>query len=222
MMEKTKNTRKKSKAGNKLLDSYIEYVLEHGRAPASVFKFCKDLGISEEEFYESYGSFTGIEKSLWNGYFQETIKALESDPNFVQFSSREKILSFYFAFSEILKKNRSFVLCGLGDWKIPTSLPKPLMELKKEFENWVRPILEEGKVSNELAPRPYLDQQYPHLFWAHFIFILRFWAKDDSPGFEATDSAIEKSVNLAFELLGNGALDQALDFAKFMFQQPMN
>ena len=131
------------------------------------------------------------------------------------------LVTYFYPQSSDVTNSLILCFCGLT-FTLIYETSDQFSKLKKEFENWIRPILEDGKVSNELAPRPYLDQQYPHLFWAHFIFILRFWAKDDSPGFEATDSAIEKSVNLAFELLGKGALDQALDFAKFMFQQPMN
>ena len=50
------------------------------------------------------------------------------------------------------------------------------------------------------------------------IFLLNFWIKDTSKGFEATDAAIEKSVTLGFKLMGENMLDQVFDFGKFMFQ----
>ncbi|MEQ8424569.1 MAG: hypothetical protein RIA63_07650, partial [Cyclobacteriaceae bacterium] len=59
-MEKAKKKTKKKKAGadsEKTKQAYIGYMLEHGRKPASIYKFCKSLGIKEEEFYQSYGSF---------------------------------------------------------------------------------------------------------------------------------------------------------------------
>jgi hypothetical protein len=40
--------------------------------------------------------------------------------------------------------------------------------------------------------------------------------------FEKTDAAIEKSVNLAFDLIGKGILDNALDFGKFLYQNSKN
>jgi hypothetical protein len=56
----------------------------------------------------------------------------------------------------------------------------------------------------------------------HFMFILQFWAHDESANFEKTDAAIEKSVNLAFDLIGKGILDNALDFGKFLYQNSKN
>jgi len=49
-------------------------------------------------------------------------------------------------------------------------------------------------------------------------FLLVFWKEDESPGFEKTDAAVEKSVNLAFDLIGKGAVDSFIDFAKFLYQ----
>ena len=56
----------------------------------------------------------------------------------------------------------------------------------------------------------------------HLLFILKFWSNDESPNFEKTDAAIEKSVTLAFDLIGKGILDNALDFGKFLYQNSKN
>jgi hypothetical protein len=79
-------------------------------------------------------------------------------------------------------------------------------------------VLTVAKGKGEVATRPVLDKRYPHLFWLHLGFILLFWKQDSSAGFENTDAAIEKSVNLAFDLIGKGAVDSAIDFAKFLYQ----
>lgn len=39
--------------------------------------------------------------------------------------------------------------------------------------------------------------------WIQFLFLLKFWANDNSPAFESTDVAIEKSVNTAFDVFDN-------------------
>ena len=54
--------------------------------------------------------------------------------------------------------------------------------------------------------------------WMQVGFVFRYWVEDRSPRFEKTDAAIEKSVNLAFDLMGKSALDSFLDFAKFLYQ----
>jgi Tetracyclin repressor-like, C-terminal domain len=219
-METSKKTKKKSTAasGAALSKAYRKYVLTEGKKPASVFKFCLDQGVTESEFYSFYGSFEAIDKAIWKEYFTGSAKKVNADSSYSSFSAREKILSFYFALAEILKEDRSFALAQLRGWNSPTVVPGYLKSFKTEFDLWLNSVLNEGKQNGEIAKRPYLDNRYDNLFWLHLMFIISFWSRDDSPNFEKTDAAIEKSVNLAFDLMGNGVLDNALDFGKFLYQ----
>jgi hypothetical protein len=215
-----KSTAKAS--GGRIRSAYVEHLLEHGKRPASVYKFCTDLGISENEFYDQFGSFDGIERSVWLAFLQDTLDRLNSDKSFGGFSTREKLLAFYYTFFEALKSNRSFVLIQLQSRNRLEIIPEFLKDFRKSFENFIESILKTGKASGEVANRPYLDKTYPELFWMHMGFILLFWRDDSSAGFQKTDAAIEKSVNLAFDLIGKGAVDTALDFAKFLYQTKVN
>lgn len=224
-METTKKAKSKpttGSSGDKIAKAYREYLLTEGKQPASVFKFCKDIGISEDEFYKHFGSFDALEKGIWKAFIDKTRKRLESDESYASFSAREKILTFYFALAELLKADRSFVLHQLKSFKNPALTPTFLKAFKTSFEDWITGVLNEGKNSGEVAKRPFIDQRYHGLFWLHLMFILQFWSKDESSNFESTDAAIEKSVNLAFDLIGKGVLDNALDFGKFLYQNAKN
>ncbi len=100
----------------------------------------------------------------------------------------------------------------------PELVPEYIKGFKTSFESFFESIADEGKGKGEVASRPVIDRRYPRLFWLHMGFILLFWKSDDSPDFEKTDAAVEKSVNLAFDLIGKGAVDSAIDFAKFIYQ----
>lgn len=219
VMEKTKKAPRKSKASPSIAEAYIQYILLEGKQPASVFAFCKHLGIEESEFYDQFGSFESLEKAIWKGFFTSTLAILEKDKNYTAFTAREKVLTFYYSFTEVLKQNRSFVLLQLNDWKHPATNPSILKGIKKQFDPWITNILNEAKATKEISSRPYLEKQYPTLLWVHFLFILHFWVKDDSAGFERTDMAIEKSVTLAFDALAHGLFEQVIDFGKFLYQQ---
>lgn len=205
-----------------MLAAYREYVLTEGRRPATVFKFCKEIGISEGEFYQQYASFEALEKSIWAYYITDTRTRMEADEAYLKFSAREKILTFYFMLAEALKADRSFVLAQLSSIKTPAITPVFLRAFKSAFEEWVNGVLAEGKSTGEIAKRPYIENQYVSLFWLHMMFVLQFWTHDESVGFEKTDIAIEKSVTLAFDLIGKGVLDNALDFGKFLYQHSKN
>jgi hypothetical protein len=220
-METTKKSSKKSAIiapQDRIRVVYIDYLLNHGTRPVSVYKFCVDLGIKEEEFYDHFGSFTGLERHIWKNFIDKTILRLKADESFATFSAREKVLAFYYTFFEELKLNRSFVLLQLDNHKSLELIPDFLKDFKAAYEGFIDEILTAGKTNGEVANRPYLDKRYPQVFWFHMGFLMLFWKEDNSAGFEKTDAAIEKSVNLAFDLISKGAVDSAIDFAKFLYQ----
>lgn len=221
-MAKVKKQSKKSssaKGPEQIKEAYISFVLEHERKPTNVYKFCKSLGVGEDVFYQSFSSFKALEKAIWKAYATETIGRLKADANYTKYTSREKILAFYFTLVEVLRANRSFVLMKIGKWKPVTVTPSFLKKFKSEFEHWADDVIEEGKSTSEIAKRPYMEKRYVSLLWLHLGFILKFWSHDDSTDFEKTDEAIEKSVHLAFDVLGKGLLDNAFEFGKFLYQQ---
>jgi len=198
--------------------AYKEYLLNHGERPPSVYKFSHDLGLKEADFYNHFGSFDGLERFIWKGFIDKTLQRLKADKSYSTFSIREKLLAFYYTFFEDLRANRSLVLLYLDRQPKIELVPEFLKDFKAAFESYVESLLQEGKGKGEIANRPYVDNTYPQLFSMQMGFLLVFWKKDNSAGFEHTDAAIEKSVNLAFDLIGKGAVDTAFDFAKFLFQ----
>jgi len=197
-------------------------MLREGKQPASVYSFCESIGIVEDEFYQHFGSFDAVEKEIWKGYVHTVVRSLESDKGFASFTVREKILAFYYTLLEVLRADRSFALIGIKESRNP-ALPTAFMKaFRQQFSNWLKPVLVEGRQNGEVARRPYLDERYDTLFWVHMMFILQFWSRDDSAAFEQTDAAVEKSVNLAFDLVGKGVLDNAIDFGKFLYQHAKN
>jgi hypothetical protein len=217
----TKKSTKKSAAGSaeaKLRKSYVEYVLNHGTRPPSVFKFCTDVGVKEDEFYNFFGSFEGLERQIWKSFLTQTVERLNTDKAYPAFSTREKMLAFYYTFFEGLKSSRSFILVHLNNYNKLEIIPGFMKDFKKAYETYVEDVLNTGITNGEVAKRPYLDKRYPQMFWLHMAFLLNFWKDDNSAGFERTDAAIEKSVNLAFDLVGKGAVDSMIDLAKFLYQ----
>lgn len=203
-----------------VLKKYIETLLTEKEALQSVLAFCKAIEIEEREFYDHFNSLDAIEKEIWVHIFEEIESNLNKEKAYKSGTSREKVLYFYYTFVEILKGYRSYILFKRGKSN-PVKATKEIGELsdfKVKFEEWIQMVIEEGLETEEIVNRQRISENYYRVFWGHLLFVLEFWIKDDSRGFEKTDAAIEKSVNLAFELIGRGPLDQAIDFAKFLFQ----
>lgn len=223
-MENTASKKDKAKADKsaKIRDAYIDYLLEQGHEPTSVYKFMKMLKMKESVFYDYYNSFSAIEKDIWKSYFDETIARITSESVYNEYTVREKLLAFYYTWIEVLKDNRSYVTHsahkierrGLS-WKNTGFLSG----FKADFLDFANDLLAEGKETEEIVDRPLVGSRYDDGLWQQLLFVLKFWVNDDSRGFERTDEAIEKAVNLSFDLMSRSALDTAFDFAKFLYQK---
>ena len=222
-MATTKATGKSNKAKTddqkeKLISAYKEFVLLNGHEPPSVFQFTRSLEIAEEDFYQYFGSFAAVQKDIWKGYITNTIKVLHEDKLYAGYSIREKLLAFYYTLMEVLKKDRSYTQVCFKHVRRPDLTPSFLKTFKADFNEYVQQLINEGLASEEIVKRPVITERYHDALWLQVLFVINFWLKDDSANFEKTDAAIEKSVNLSFELMGKGPLDMMVDFAKFLYQ----
>lgn len=213
-----KKTTKKVDFNSKIVASYKDYLLRHGKQPASVYQFMSDLKLKEEEFYKYYSTFDAVDSAIWKDFADHTIASIKAEKVFSEYGVREKMLSFYFTLIEVLKKERSYVNMTFKHSKKPEFTPAHLKHFKHVFEEFSNEIISEGMNSEEIVQRPVLSDRYKDGFWLQVLFIISFWLKDTSKGFENTDAAIEKSANLSFELLGRGPLDMIVDFGKFLYQ----
>lgn len=195
---------------------YINYVLTNDERPKSVYSFAKKLKIQEADFYDFYASFESIEKLIWADLTVETIDTLQQQEVWMQYTSREKILSFFYSYVEVLKKQRSFILYSLKPSGFSLSTPAVLSGVKPIFENFTDEVINMGIESGELAERRFFSKRYKDALWLQFAFIVKFWIGDDSAGFEKTDEAIEKGINVTFDLFQHSPIDNLIDYGKFL------
>lgn len=202
-----------------LLSKYTEYVLEQEQRPASVFKFCKHIGIEETEFYKHFASFEKIEAYFFVAMHQHSLKLLHQNKDFENYDDANKLLSYYFTFFEMATANRSYILMTLESRKNPMECLVQLKDFRNQFLEFTQSILGgrammpdeklkkiETKVMNEGA-------------WFQFLFTLKFWMNDSSPNFEKTDVMIEKSVRASFDLMDNIPMKSLLDLGKFLWKE---
>ena len=196
--------------------AYIDYVLSNDEPPKSVYDFAKKIKITEAEFYNHYASFMAIEKSVWAELTERAIAEVPSQPTWKEYSSREKILSFFYAYIELLKTQRSFVIYSLKKSKSKFSTPAVLEDVKPLFIAFSESVIHSGLESGELADRKFFSGKYKDALWLQLAFIINFWKNDDSDGFEKTDEAIEKGVKVTFDLFQRSPIDNFFEYGKFL------
>ncbi len=210
--------KKKMATQAQIKKGYIDYVLTNDEQPKSVYSFVKKLKITEAEFYAFYASFESIEKNIWFELTIETIDEVKKQELWAQYSSREKMLSFFYSYVELLKSQRSFVIYSLKKQPKKLGTPAVLSGVKPIFENFAEEIINDGLASGELADRKFFAKRYKDALWVQYAFILNFWIDDDSNGFEKTDEAIERGIQVTFDLFQRSPIDNLFEYGKFLSQ----
>ncbi len=196
----------------------ISYALEHDKRPTSAYQLAKALNVPESAFYEEYNSIEMLEKEIWGSFFDETLTILQDDSEYQTYTVREKMLSFYFTWIQVLKDNRSYVLFCDKNRRKGDLNPSFLHIAKEKTIELMKEFVSEGIATNEISARPFLSDRYGDLLWGQAMLVLRFWVKDDSKSFQNTDAMIEKAVNTSFALMGETFLDSLFDLGKFAVQ----
>ena len=218
---KKTTSKKKVITDQLIINAYMEYVLDHEKQPISIYKFCKEIKITEVDFYNHFGSFDNLKTNIWNTFHQKTIKILESSKEYTTYSNKDKMLSYFFTLFELFTANRSYILFSLEEQKHILKNLKPLKELRihlKEFAGNVVLTSNEDK-TYKIIKNP--EHIFGESVWVQFLFLLKYWLDDTSTGFEKTDIAIEKSVKAIFDVFETTPLESIIDFGKFIVKEKL-
>lgn len=209
---------KKKKTSPDILPVFTNAVLENEMFPKSVYKFCKEHDISESNFYANYASIDSLKQAVWMAFYTNTHELLKKDANFASLSRKDRLLTFFYTFFEVLLLNRSYILFVHSSEDNKMNKLGQLKQLRTAVKEFATELIEEG---NETKSR--FAQNPVHLFseatWAQLLLLLNYWVNDSSKGFEKTDALIEKSVTVAFEVFDNTRLDAFVDLGKFLWKE---
>ncbi|GAB1309039.1 TetR family transcriptional regulator C-terminal domain-containing protein [Urechidicola sp. KH5] len=215
-MAKKKNIQEKD-----IIQMYMDYVLEYNEAPKSVFSFCKQNNFEEALFYKHYASFEAVSNSIFTTFFTNTTTLLHKSEEFEHFDARNKLLSFYFTFFEILTANRSYVIYALSSNSNKLKTLKSLTGLRKHFHEFIEDLNIETLDLKQAQLEKIQNRALHEGAWAQLLVTIKFWIDDNSKGFEKTDVFIEKSVNASFDIIDIAPVKSVLDFGKFLFKEKM-
>lgn len=222
MAKTTGNSKVKKKPNaDALIAIYMDYVLEHEKTPRSVYKFAKDNEMTEQDFYKHFGSFEGLRKAIWDKFFENSLSVMEKAKEYDSFSNREKLLTFFYTFFEVLTANRSYVLYTLNEHGQTLKDLDQLKNLRKHIRNYAKGLIQDGNSDKTFQLFKQNEMIFSEGVWVQFLFLLKFWMDDNSAAFESTDIAIEKSVNTVFDLFDNTPLERVVDFGKFLWKERM-
>jgi hypothetical protein len=214
-------TKKKIISKEDIVSMYMNEVLEKGQKPKSVYHFAKENDFTETEFYAFFGTLEGLEKEIFRLFLVNTVDVLHKNSDYQEYDMKNKMLSFYFTFFEVLTANRSYVLQSLKLDRNPLKNLVQLTSLRESFKEYVSEILTDDYRLEQEKLQKFQEKAIQESAWLQLMMTIKFWMSDESAAFEKTDIFIEKSVNASFELMNVAPLNHLIDFGKFLFKEKM-
>lgn len=205
-----------------IIEKFMNDVLQENQEPKNVYVFCQKHNIEESEFYSFFGSLDSLKQSIWLKFFENTTQTIIQDSKFSEYSNKNKLLTLYFTFFEVLTLNRTYILFYFKDKKEGLSNLSNLKSLRTEFKKFIEENCsrKENIISEKFTK--VTQSAYAEGAWMQFLFLLKFWLDDTSKGFEKTDVLIEKSVNTVMDLMETKHLENIVDLGKFLWKEKFN
>jgi hypothetical protein len=199
----------------RITEHYTAHLREHGKPPETVFAVCKDLGITERDFFSSFPNLESVESAFWEARLGGVIAGVASGEEWAGFTAKQRLLAFLFAYAEASLDFRSLALIRFRGLN-PLAKPAWIAGFDARFQGFARELVARGEETGEIARRGKLSGLYPDAIGLLFRTVIEFHLGDASPGYERTDAYIEKTVDLAFSLIGTQAVDSAFDLVRFL------
>lgn len=209
-MEKIKDIDK-----DKIISLYMDDVLTGNTCLTSVYSFSKFHNFDESVFYKFFSGLELLDEFVFSEFFNKAEAMLLNSDDYNNYEAKNKLLSFYYTFFELLTANRSFVVLKLNKEKNKLEVLKKLSGLKKSFKNYVKNLdIKTVDFKNEKINRVQ-EKGLSNISWIQFIAVLKFWLEDKSVNFEKTDLFIEKSVLAGFDIIDVTPVKSVIELSLF-------
>ncbi len=196
---------------DQIISAYKDILLK-GIESVNTYTVSKAAGISEKDFYKYFSSIDAVGRAIWAELFDKVQEELNQSEVYKEYSSREKMLAYFFTFFDVALPEKAFMLKTYFK-------PSIIEEYRKNYRDFVAHLVEEGIEKQEIKERFTISNYYPDAVWLLHIRLLHFWLHDDSENHIDTEKAIEVFSKVPLELMGENLFDSLFDSLKFTFER---
>ncbi|RMB60528.1 TetR/AcrR family transcriptional regulator [Dokdonia sinensis] len=203
----------------RIIDIYMDEVVQLGEKPESIASFLASHNFDEEDFYTHFENFEKLDKTIFSILIETSIATLAESGEFLSFSKKDKLLSLYYTLFENLNLNRDFALICIKSYGISLDTITLFSGLKEQFIAFMNSLGLETLSLNIDTLETIQKKSINEGAWVQLLLTIKFWMTDDSNDCEKTDIFIEKSINTGVELLNTKSLNNIIDLGKFLYTE---
>lgn len=210
----------KDKNKKKMIEIAVKKMGEGGISNTTMKEISQKAGFSEPVIYKYFPTKEHLLFSYFEEAFLEIKDELKNNLVFQELSFAEQLQMLMNSTVEYHSKNRAFVVAAFKSI-FSYNLSVTVEELEKhkgQFLEFINQLLDVAIDSEELPDIPYRDFITKSL-WDYHIYMVSYWARDDSEDYEKTTQLIDKTVGLLHAVLESKILDKSMDLVSFFLRQ---
>jgi AcrR family transcriptional regulator len=172
-------------------------------------------GISKTELYKLFPNRKYVLEYYYTALITRVIEVTGSIDGYDVFTLAEKLGTLAYTLIDLMLEDREYAEKTFHNL-ICSVYHKTTFE--KMVESELREIISNDKRISTSASFFMISLVYT-IIQKHYIWMIQYWLKDQSPGFENTMALIDKWTTLLQEVLYNAVIDKSLDLTRFLFNQ---
>jgi len=202
----------------RLLEAAVDVITEKGFKSASMREIAKRADVGDATIYNYFPS----KEKLLYGYCeyvqQKVLTELKSIDDFHEYTLHEQLHQLVESQLKAWLPAREYLQQVFElTYAAPVAGHEHLAKTRKIFTGIVVELLDAAIEAGEIPAQPFRDL-LPRLMWDYMSTVLAYWLKDDSENFANTTQVVDKSIDIAFQLLHGGVIGKAIDLTSFLFR----
>lgn len=198
---------KRNRIVNAAIDLYV-----NNPETFTLKNIAKKARVKEAEIYSHFPNKAAILKDFYSGIvpqYKEMVKQIEG---YELYDLSEKLSNFVYSSLDMMQEQRDFVEKTFNDFILHP-------HRKPDFQQQVESLVEEfmSEDNRIAASNQYLLNAFTYsLLSREYLFLVRFWIQDESPGSEQTMALTDKLTSFINEILYSAVLDKGFDLGRFL------
>ncbi len=199
----------KIKIAERAADLYIEQ-------PDFTLKYLSgQMKIKPAEMYTLFPNRRNVLQFVYAAQLYKYRGIRKDIENFASYSLAEKLSNLAYTLTDLLLEHREFT-DRTFDPLIRNCFQTT--DFEKQLEEEIAGFFKHNS-SISTSASFLLQPLFFRLIRNHYLWLIRYWLNDESPGFENTMALTDKWTNFIQEILYNKTLDKGFDLAKFIAMQ---
>ena len=204
-----------------VITSTVRLVIERGYRGTTIRGIAHDAGVSATDVYNEFASKEKILLAYFQQKLEDAAAAVEQIADIDEYSLQEQIhLLIETHLAELLPDREVLPEYFKAAVARPVVSLRAVLPARDFYVDVIQRYVDRAVANGEVAALRLPNRSLGSFMNLH-VYVLLFWLRDDSEGFEDTTQLIDLGVGTLVTALESGVIDETLDLSRFVIRRSL-